>query len=441
MAMTDLAIVRRSLTSRPFSTVTTVLMVAIAVALMLVLLSMRHAAERAFSSGPGNMHLLVSRDNSPLTSVLNNIFHAGAPPRPILMSEHERIADSFPLDYAIPLQMGDSYRGLPVVATTEEFFTRFEPAIGRPWKVAQGRIFEREYEVVVGADAARRTGLRPGSQIFLTHGTGRAAALAESSGQTERAVGGTLAAHVHKEFVFTVVGILEPSGGPHDRALFVNLDSSWVLHAHDRRLEQNPGAPLTTAADITDADRLITGMYLRVLTRPGSEISSAIAPVFARLRADPTLVVAQPGSEIQKLFVIVGNIDRIFLAMAVVVMVSSAISIMVALYNSMEQRRRQVAVLRVLGCSRARLFGLIVTESAMIGLLGAAAGIVLAFIGGRLASEAIERRLELVIQPALGPETVLVVVVATVVLASLAGIAPAMVAYRTAVAKNLRPLG
>ena len=122
-------------------------------------------------------------------------------------------------------------------------------------------------------------------------------------------------------------------------------------------------------------------------------------------------------------------------------MASSGIAIMLALYNSMEQRRRQVAVLRVLGASRARVFGLVVTESALIGLLGAAVGALVAVGGAFLAADALKDRVGLVIDPALPPRAVLAVVLATVALASLAGIVPALVAYRTSVANNLRPLG
>jgi putative ABC transport system permease protein len=280
-----------------------------------------------------------------------------------------------------------------------------------------------------------------GDEIFLTHGTGRSAAMAQGSGISEAAAGKQIADHVHKEFTFTIVGVLEPSGGPHDRALFVNLDSSWILHAHDRRLAEDPKASLTTLADVTDADRKITAAYLQLVTRPGSSVSAALQDVYTRLRMDPTMMVAQPSQEVTRLLTIVGSVDQILLAMAVVVLVSSGIAIMLALYNSMEQRRRQIAVLRVLGCSRGRLFGLVLTESAMLGALGAVLGVVLGVVGGEIASGVMRSRLGLVIDPTLPPVWVLTVGLGAVVLASLAGIVPAVMAYRTPVAKNLRPLG
>lgn len=430
MALTDFTIIRRSMTSRLFSTVTTVITVAVAVALMLVLLSMRDSGRRAFERGSGNMHLIVSRDSSPLVSVLNGVFYANAPARPITWREYERLAESLPLEFAVPIQLGDSYRSLPVLATTAEFFTAFRPDPAEPWTLADGRFFEKELEIVVGAAAARQTGLKIGDTIFVTHGVGRAASGAPGAEP-----------HIHKEFPFKVVGILRPTGSAHDRALFMNLDSSWLMHAFDRRLIEDPKAAIPTLADLEERDRLITGIYMRVITRAGQDASAVLPQVFSMLRADPSLTVAAPADQIKRLFDIVSNIDQIFIAMAAVVMVSSGIAIMLALYNSMEQRRRQIAVLRVLGCSRQRIFGLIVTESAILGLLGAAAGVVVAVAGGIIVAAVMKERLGLVVEPALPLEITLAITLATIAIASAAGILPAVLAYRTSVVRNLRPIG
>ncbi len=450
MPLTDLTIIRRSMTARLFSTITTIVTVAVAVALMLVLLSMRDAGERAFERGSGNMHLLVSRDSSPMVSVLNGVFYANAPARPIQWAEYEKLIEPLPLEFAVPVQLGDSYRGMPVLATTSEFFTKFKPDPVEGWSLAQGRFFEKELEVVVGATAARQAGLKIGDSIVVTHGVGKAAAGAE--------------AHVHDEYDFKVVGVLRPTGSSHDRALFIDLNSTWILHALDRREAEAAAAgedhdhdhahdhehdhahdheheALVTVADIQDRDRLITGIYIRVMTREGQDASAALPQVFSMLRADPSITVAAPTDQIRRLFSIVSNIDQIFVAMAAVVMLSSGIAIMLALYNSMEQRRRQIAVLRVLGCSRGRVFGLVVTESAILGVLGAAVGVAAAIAGGFIVAAVLKERLGLVVEPSLPLEISLVVVLATVALASAAGIVPAVMAYRTSVAKNLRPIG
>lgn len=486
--MTDFTIIRRSLTSRMFSTVTTVLTVAVAVALLLVLLTMREAARKTFERGAGNMQLLVSRDSSPLVSVLNSVFYAGAPARPLDQATFARVRDAFPWEFAIPVQQGDSFEGHFVMATMPEFFTKFQPVVGEPWRFAQGRAFEKDFEVVLGARTARAAGLKVGDKIVLTHGTARrsdaeqreAASGGERNSSLSEAAGGHAAAerehddhahdehdhahdeddheddhdhehvrgldanagaHVHDEFQYTVVGILEPTGSAHDDALFTTLGSTWIIHAHERREREDHTIKTTTAADLTDADRLITGIYLRPSARPGSDASAILPQAFEALRRDASIVVAMPQQQISTLFRIVSNVDQVFIGMAAAVLVASAISIMLALYNSMEQRRRQIAVLRVLGSSRPRIFNLVLTESAILGILGALTGIILAWLGTILVAAVMKQRLGLTFDPTPDPMMACIVLAAAVLLAALAGFAPAALAYRTEVAKNLKPLG
>jgi putative ABC transport system permease protein len=243
---------------------------------------------------------------------------------------------------------------------------------------------------------------------------------------------------VHTEFPFKVVGVLEPTGSAHDRALFIDLESSWILHAFDRR-ERAGISGATTAADLEDDDRKITGILLRLPTRAGSDASAAMQQQFDTLRRDTAIVVAQPAQQIQKLFEIVSNVDGIFIGMAVVVLISSSLSTMLALYNSMAARTRQIAVLRVLGASQGRVFGLVLTESLVITMAGALSGIVLALLGGIAASAWLKASIGLVIDPTLDPRSTVIVLGGAVALGGIAGILPAWRAYQVPVADNLRP--
>lgn len=426
--MNDWTIILRSLRARLFSTVTTAALVAIAVALMLVLLMMRDAAQQAFRRGGGDMHLLVSNDQSSMVSFLNGVLYANPPRAPIPWARYQQLRKELPLGdngYAIPTQMGDSFRGQPVMATDAEFFSKLKPNPGEPWVFANGKAFDGDFQVVLGAQAARATGVKLGQTVVLSHGAGESA---EHS-------------HDHDEFKYEVVGILAPTGGPHDRALFTSVQSTWIIHAHERREREAEGKEVqTTAADLTDSDRKITGVYVRLATRSDSDVPANLPAVFDALRKDSSIVVASPSDEARKLLVIVGNIDIVFRAMAGVVLVSSAISIMIALYNSMEQRRRQIAVLRVLGCSRPRIFGLVLTESAALGVMGAAAGLVVSLLGVQSVVMLMKAKFGLVVHPTLTPDVAIIVAGAAVALAALAGLVPAVMAYATPVAKNLKPL-
>jgi putative ABC transport system permease protein len=440
MALTDFAIIRRSMFGRMFSTVTTVLTVAVAVALMLTLLSLRDSGRQAFERGTGNMDFLISRDPSALVSVLNGVYYANPPQQVIPWTKYQQIANNpryfffdadgdvsndaeVPPGYAIPIAVGDTYRSLPVVGTTSEYFRLFHPTVDGPFELAEGELFDADFEVVVGARAAEITGLSIGDRIALTHGSGENA-------------------HLHTEYPFEVVGILEPTASPHDRALFITLESSWIIHAHDRRIALGGAEDdLATAEDVSDEDRLITGIYAKVATRPGRGVSAAMQSVQNQLRADTSINVAQPATEVSRLFSIVSNIDQVFLGMAAVVMLSSGIAIMLAMYNSAEQRRRQIAILRVLGCSRPRIFGLVMTESAIIGLIGAAVGIVVSTVATDVVAGIMRERLGVIVTPSVGAQWILSIIMATVFLACFAGLVPSIMAYKTPVARNLRPVG
>lgn len=460
--MSDLSIVLRSLLSRRVSSAITVLSVAVAVALLLVLLTLRNAAASSLLRGSGNAHLLVSADATPLTAILNGLYFAGAPPRALTMAKVSEVLSMAPTEWAIPIQQGDSYRGFPTLAADPSMLTRFQPVPGEAWTLREGRALRRAepgapFEVVLGDAVAKATGARLGERIALTHGTG-----ASREG----------ASHVHDEYAFEVVGILAPTASAFDRVILLDLEASWILHAHDRReASGTPGstkedgdakhddhahddhdhghdhdhdhdhAPLTTAADLTDDDRLVTGLLLRLPTRPGADAPAMLPQVYDLFRRDTTITVAQPAAEVRRLLSIAGNVEGLFIAMSGAVLVSSAIAIMLALYDGMAARRRQIAILRVLGFSGGRIAGMIVTESAMIGAAGALLGMALSFAGTMLGASFLRSRVGLVIEAGLDLRASILVAGAAIVLASLAGILPAVAAYRTAVWRSLRPLG
>lgn len=437
MAMSGLKIVARSLRVRAVSTGISAFSVAVAVAMLLTLLSLSRANDRAFEAGTGNAHLIVSREPSGLVSVLNTFFYAGAPvdyidwatferqlnsPGPRRMPPIALIGDT---GWYIPVAIGDSYRGRPVLATSPEFFEKFTPrAGGEGWRFAQGGPVEGAFDLVLGSDTAQATGLTIGEIVHLTHGApGPGGRLPED-------------AHVHTDFDFRVVGILERTGTAHDRALFAHIEGSWRMHASD--LGDASARDLETP--VAPAHQKVTAVLIKAGGRPGSTVTAAFAPLQSDLTRMTGLTIANPATEVRRLLRIVSNIDQVLIAMAGVILLSSGVSILLSLYNSMATRRRQIAVLRVLGASRRRIFSMVIAESAFIGVLGGVVGVVLAVVAGGLVAQALWMRVGVMLDPRLEFVPVLWTLVGTVVLAVLAGLAPAAVAYRTSVAGNLRPL-
>lgn len=459
MALSDTHIVMRSLTSRAFATVTTVLMVAVAVALLVSLLSLRASGQRALERGVGNAHLIVAAEPGPMNTVLNHLYFANPPRAAMALAEYERLRNAHPWAWTVAMAQGDSFRGYPVAAVEAELFDVYQPVVGRPMAMREGAWIEAgeagDWQVVLGAEVARRTGVRVGQGLYLTHGVGARAATGgditdlDSDGNPVAPVASdadpnadrSAPGFVHTEFVYRVVGVLEPTGTAFDRALFTNLRSTWIKHAHDKRVARlGADLPLTTYDDLTPNDLLVTAFIGSVLTRPGQQIGAALPAVFESIRRDGR-TVANPGEQIRRLLDIVGNVDEILIAMAAVVLVASGAGILLALVSSMEQRRRQIAVLRALGASRGRIFGLIMVESAAIGFVGALAGVAIAWVGVGLIGNIMAERTGLAIEAGVGLRDGALIVLVAVLVAQASGLIPALMAYRTSVVRALRPLG
>lgn len=422
MSVSDWTVIRRSLQARKLSTVLTVLLVGLACAMLITLLSLRKSAAESVTRGIGNVQLLVSADVSPLASVLNALFYVNLPARAFRITEAEQIAEDRRAAWAIPILQGDNYRGFKTFGTTRQFFDRVEPVRGMKWSLAEGSYFNGTFEVVLGAETARLTQLRVGDSITVTHG-------ARPDPNQE-----------HRDWPLKVVGILNATGTAHDRAVFWPLEASWVIHAADWR-KADGVAEKPTPENLKESEKLITGVLIRARSRDDSDAPPSLNELGAVLRQRPGLTVASPASEVVKLLGLVAGIERVLLAMAVLVLVGGAMTILLVMQQAMELRRRQVAVIRVLGASQGRVFGLLLTESAVIGMLGAAAGCVLAVAGLRLAASGLAMNVGLYIDAPVDQRAMIIVAAGTVALCSLAGLIPAIMAYRTAVLENLRPLG
>lgn len=432
MSLRGSRVVLGSLLARRFQTVTTIITVAIAVGLLLTIMSMRDATRQTLERGAGNMHLVVSAEPSALVSVLNSVFHAGTPSRAMTWLQVMQLQRDPRVAYALPIQQGDSFEDYPVTAVQPDFFEQFSPDAaydpqrddedGR-WRVVEGRPIQGRFEVVLGSGVAKESGLSVGDEILLTCGLG----------------GGGF---VHEGFSYEVVGVLEISGTPHDRVIFSDLASGWIIHAQDKRDREAGGrADRVTEDDLSAADRLVTGVYLRGVVREGRQASSAIAELASELRRNPSITVASPASEIDALFRIVSRVDRLIIAVAFVVLVSGAVSIMLALYSAGQMRRREIATFRVLGASRGRIVCWVLAEAIILGAAGAVLGVGMSVLGGLAVSWGLRVQLGLVVEPAVSLAAFGAVGAAAVVLAALAGVAPAVLAYRTPVAEHLRPLG
>ena len=205
-----------------------------------------------------------------------------------------------------------------------------------------------------------------------------------------------------------------------------------------RKAAPQKGRP--TVADLRPVEKQVTGIYLRVMSREGRALSGALPQVFSVLRSDTSITVAQPSHQIQTLFTVVGGVEQIFAALVGIVFVSSILAIGLALYNSTEQRRRQIALLRVLGFSRPRIVLLTLTESALLGILGGLAGSLVSMAGVVVAASILRTRYGLDLEPMLLTRWTILVIAGSVVMSVIAGVIPAAIAYRVPVVRHLTPV-
>ncbi|OYT72887.1 MAG: hypothetical protein CFK52_03545 [Chloracidobacterium sp. CP2_5A] len=477
-AMQTLTVIYRNLRQRWLSTCLTALSIALGVALATAITALRQQAQASFANVAASYELVVGAKGSPLQLVLNTVFHLDAPVGNIPYAYYRKLKADDRVAYAVPLALGDNYRGFRLVGTEPEYFSLVKLKDGQPVAVAQGRPFAADYEAVVGSLVAREAKLGLGQTFVARHG-----------------VEDTVAAEEHEDAPFTVVGVLRETGTPLDRVIFISLGSVDEIHHDNARAGQQSqslldqlnalGAEPETPAkpDAQDDDRghrhgrghshkPPSAAPPEAPTAPPASPAQPAAPareiaevtaVIVKLRSPGYLFLMQreinkgkdaqaalPGVEVQKLFAIVGTVDRALLLVSLLVVAVAAASVLVAIYNSLAERRREIAVLRALGARRRTIFAWLLWEAAATAALGglvgvllghallATAGTTLKFLSGLPLSPWTWTRLEV------GPGWLTgyvpfeaAVVFGTLLLGAAMGLAPAALAYRTNVARYL----
>ena len=332
----------RYLAARPLLTALHVVLLALGAGTIALLLLFTGQAEERLERDARSVDLVVGAKGSPLQLILSSVLHADVPTGNIPLEAVERLAADPMVAEAIPISLGDSYRGFRIVGTQPAFLALHHAAI------AQGGIFTGEMEAVLGAQVAKRTGLALGATFAGSHG------LAAAGGAT------------HGDHPYKVVGILAPTGSVIDRLVTTPLESVWEVHgAHG-------AAPQA---------REVTAVLLRYRT----PIAAAVLP--RRINATTALLAASPAYEGARLMNLVGvGVDALGV-FALVLMASAALSVFIALTSALQERRYDLALLRMLGASPAKLFVLVAAE----GMTLVVAGVILGLVVGHVAAEALGR--------------------------------------------------
>jgi putative ABC transport system permease protein len=401
--MTLWLIVFRSLRQHALSTMVTALSVALAGGLLMSVWSVKEQSQAIFTGVNAGFDAVLGARGSKLQLVLNAIFNLESSPGNVALPDFQDIQSNPAVELAIPIAVGDNYLGYRLVGTVPEMFTRVEYAPGRHYEVGSGENFfdPNRREAVVGSFVAQKLGLKRGDTFHPYHGL-----IFNEKDQ-------------HSE-TYVVVGVMKPSNTPADRVIWIPLEGIQRMSGHDPNAATDVSAVLVKLK----ADSPLSGFRLDMMyNRQGNRLTFAW-PI---------------GTVMADFFNKIGWFDQVLALVAYLVALVATLSILASIYNSMNERRREIAILRALGARRRTIFGAILLESASISALGMLFGFVcygLIMVG---VAGVIRGQTGVVLDPLKFNTVMLWAPAALILLGALAGVVPAIKAYRTHVAEYLVP--
>lgn len=444
----------KSIKQRLLPSSLTALSVALGVALMIAVIVINGIVSRMFTiNGAGYDLVIGPARGSKLDLVLSSIYRISPPAENLPYRYFKQIQNDRRIDKAVPLLLGDTTEegNFPILGTTNEYFglAYSQDKKGEDIKFrVKGKLPETQWDAIIGSEVARKNGWVLGSSFKMIH-----------SGVQD---------HVHDE-KFTIVGILAPTGTPNDRTAFVNLTGFYLLNDHTkpvkeaiaREAEYFGESPEETAAryadvipallkseeqgghyhgKIPDLIKEVTAILVTLKSdpnRPSLNLTRALE-IQSELQEGMQAQAVNPIQPLKRLMDnLIGNVRMLLFYLTGLIIAVSGIGIFVSIYNSMSERRKEIAIMRALGADRGRVFSIILIESILLCVGGGILGIFLGHGVVLVASPIIASRSGVIFDPLTFEAIELVILPAMIALAVLVGFIPAMTAYRTDVADNL----
>lgn len=343
----------QSLRNRWITALLTVLAIAISVMLLLGVENIRSGARESFSGTISGTDLIVGTRTSAMNLLLYSVFRIGNATSNVTWRSYQDIAHRPEVAWAIPLSLGDSHRGFRVIGTTGDYFTHYKFRDGQNLSFADGKAFNDLFDVVIGAEVATKLNYHLGDKIILSHGVS--------------AIGPK-----HDDTPFRVSGILNRTGTPVDKSLHVSLAAIEAIHVDWQAGYRIPGQH-------TPTDRL------RQLRLEPRAITAALFGLRSRLqvfgfqryvneyRKEPMAAI-MPGVALQEMWSLVGTAENALLAVSAMVVVTAILGMTTMILSTLNERRREIAILRSLGAGPRTIVGLLVSEAGILTSLGVCFG-------------------------------------------------------------------
>lgn len=405
---------------KPLNTFLSIILLTASVSIISILILLQKQFEEKFSSSMDNIDLVLGAKGSPLQLILSSVYQIDAPPGNISYTEAEAWMNKPMVESAVPLAYGDNYLGYKIVGTTENYTKHFD------LKIQQGKPFSKDFEVVVGANIAANIDLKIGDTFFGTHGD------AEEG-------------EVHDHHAYKVVGILAPSGKVADNLILSNIESVWGMHdheheheghseeAHDHSNHNHAEGEEHHHEEVNPHEgKEITAVLLKLRNNMAKMTWPRIIPQNTEMQA------ASPALEVNRLFALFGVGISALKYLAYGIMFISGISIFVALYNTLKERKYEFALLRITGATKLQLLWLVLLESIFLCTIGFILGIVFGRIGLYFLSISSQKEFKMAFNPLefLWKEEGMLLA-ATLGVGIIAAIIPAIKAYSLNISKTL----
>lgn len=415
---TALLLVRRSLRQYALSSTLTILNIALACGLVISVFSIKAQAERAFTVERMGFDAVLGARGSKLQLVLNAVFHLEVSPGNIPWSLYDSIRADPSVSLAIPYALGDNYYGFRIVGTIPDLFEKLSVDAGGPFDAENGgRFFDpARREAVVGSYAAQRTRLKVGDTINPFHGL----SFDPKNQHSEK---------------YVVVGVLKPTNSPADRVIWIPIEGVYRMSGHVLRGDDTEYTP-EAGKPIAQEHKEVSAVMLKFASP-----QAGFALDYRINRQGKIATLAYPvGAVMSELFNRIGWITKVLQLVAYLVLFVAVCSVTASIYNTMNERRRDFAILRSLGARRRFIFSVIVIESTVISAIGSIAA--LAVYTAILASTRMILRTQtgVLLDPLYFHPSIITAPIGTILLGAACGIIPAIKAYATDVASNLSPI-
>lgn len=355
-----------------------ILLMALGIGLISLLVILSKQFEEKFTKNISGIDMVVGAKGSPLQLILSSVYQVDNPTGNIPLAQVNALGKNPLVKEVIPLSMGDNYQGYRIVGTNEQYLEHFKT------EFAEGRLFAKNLEVVVGAVVAQNLGLKIGDDFHSAHGL-------DSEGET----------HDHEHF--EVVGILKFNNSVVDNLILTSLSSVWSVHEHDSA----NGEPLAVGASGALSDKPETSGPEREITAALVKFRSPMGmmTVPRNINGNSVMQAALPSIEVNRLFELLGVGVSTLRALALAIMLISGISVFVSLYNSLKERRYEMALMLSMGASRLQLFGMLLLEGLILGVAGFIIGLLVSRFGIWLVSNQVTENYHVAIsQVAFQPE-------------------------------------